>query len=289
MTDGGTDTAVPIRAAWPSPAWTAICVAASAVAVAVNVTGLPWSVPDVAVKVFGPAALPRVQLVTAALPLALVVCEAPVTLPPPVPGANVTATPATGLANASRTTTAGGTVTAVPTVAVWPSPALLAIDAAAAAVTPTLAVAVTGVTPLRIALIGFVSALVELSVPVIWPFAPVGPLGWASALFAPVAARATVTPLTGLPNSSFAVTVIVPALAPVGAGGEPRRGRRQGVGARGGAQGPAPHGPDTAGVGRLARAGDAAGPGRDGEAHRHARHRVAARVFHDHGRRNRHG
>src|ERR1043166_1719858 len=123
MTDGGTDTAVPIRAAWPSPAWTAICVAASAVAVAVNVTGLPWSVPDVAVKVFGPAALPRVQLVTAALPLALVVCGAPVTPPPPVPGANVPATPATGLANASRTTTAGGTVTAVPTVAVSPSPA----------------------------------------------------------------------------------------------------------------------------------------------------------------------
>src|ERR1051325_9942152 len=217
MTDGGTDTAVPIRAAWPSPAWPAIGVAASAVAVAVNVTGLPWSVPDVAVKVFGPAALPRVQLVTAALPLALGVCEAPVTLPhpPPVPGPTVAAPPATGLANASRTTTAGGTVTAVPTVAVWPSPALLAIDAAAAAVTPTLAVAVTGVTPLRIALIVFVSALVELSVPVIWPFAPVGPLGWASALFAPVAARATVTPLTGLPNSSFAVTVIVAALAPV--------------------------------------------------------------------------
>src|SRR5438477_317415 len=101
----------------------AIWVAAPAVPVAVNVTGLPWSVPDVAVSVFGPAVLPRVQLVTA--------------------------------------------------------------------------------------------ALVELSVPVTWPFALVGPVGWASALFAPVAARATVTPLTGFPNWSFAVTVIVAALAPV--------------------------------------------------------------------------
>src|SRR5437763_12548633 len=35
-----------------------------------------------------------------------------VTLPPPVPGANVTATPATGLPSWSRTITDGGTATA---------------------------------------------------------------------------------------------------------------------------------------------------------------------------------
>src|SRR5204862_1803426 len=69
----------------------------------------------------------------------------------------------------------------------------------------------------RIAPIVFVSALVELSVAVAWPLAPVGPVGWASALPVPLAARTTVTPLTGLPNSSFAVTVIVAALAPLDA------------------------------------------------------------------------
>src|SRR5438477_583530 len=164
--------------------WVAMAsrVAVPAVPVAVKVTGLPWSVADVAVKVLGPAALPSVQLVTAATPLALVVCEAPVMLPPPVPGAKVTATPATGLPNASRTITAGGTGTAVPTVAAWWSPALIAMDAAAAADTLTLAVAPTCVTPLRVALIVFVSALVELSVAVAWPLTPVGPAGWASAL-----------------------------------------------------------------------------------------------------------
>src|SRR2546422_1653515 len=100
IADGGIGTAVPTRACCPSPALMAIWVAAPAFPVALNVTGLPWSVPDVAVSVFGPAVLPRVQLVTAAMPLALVVCEAPVTLPPPVPAAKVTATPATGLAKA---------------------------------------------------------------------------------------------------------------------------------------------------------------------------------------------
>src|SRR5437763_1207970 len=177
MTAGGTATAVATRADCPSPAWTAICVAAPAVALARNVTGLPCSVPDVAVSVFGPAVVPRVQLVTAATPLALVVWAAPVMPLPPVPGAKVTATPATGLPKASRTITAGGTATAVPTVAAWPSPALIAMDAAAAAGTPTLAVAVTSAMPFSVAPIVFVSALVELNVPVAWPLAPVGPVG----------------------------------------------------------------------------------------------------------------
>src|SRR5205807_5298006 len=132
-------------------------------------------------------------------------------------GAKVTATLGTGLPKASCTITAGGTATAVPPVAAWPSPTLIAMDAAAAADTLTLAVAPTCVTPFSVALIVFVSALVELSVAVAWPFAPVGPPGWASALLVPLAARTTVTPPTGLPNSSFAVTVIVAALAPVDA------------------------------------------------------------------------
>src|SRR5947208_13114766 len=115
MTAGGTATAVATRADCPSPALIAICVAAPAVALARNVTGLPCSVPDVAVKVFGPTALPRVQLVTAATPIALVVWAAPVIAPPPVPGAKVTATPATGLPKASPTITRAGTAPPIPT------------------------------------------------------------------------------------------------------------------------------------------------------------------------------
>ena len=217
MTAGGTVTAVPTRADCASPAWTAIWLAAPAVAVAVKVTGLPWSEPEVAVSVFGPAVLPSVQLVTVAMPLAPVVCAAPVTAPPPVAGAKVTATPATALPNASRTITEGSTDTAVPTVADCPSPPLLAMAAAGAAATVTLAVALSAVVPFTVALTVFVSALLELSVPVTCPFAPVAPTGWVSALFAPVAARVTAAPLTGFPNWSFTVTVMVAGLAPLDA------------------------------------------------------------------------
>jgi len=72
-TDGGVDTAVFTVADWLSPALTAIELATPAVPVAVNVTGLPARVPEVAVKVFAPAVLPRVQLPTVAIPLAFVV------------------------------------------------------------------------------------------------------------------------------------------------------------------------------------------------------------------------
>src|ERR687892_724710 len=57
-------------------------------------------------------------------------------------------------------------------------------------------------------------AAVELSVPVAAPFASVTG-GWVRVLPVPVAARTTVAPLTALPNSSRAVTVmvLVPPLA----------------------------------------------------------------------------
>src|SRR6266540_3553061 len=50
--------------------------AAPAVPVAVNVTGLPVNPPDVAVSVFGPAVVPSVHDVTAAIPLGFVVTGA---------------------------------------------------------------------------------------------------------------------------------------------------------------------------------------------------------------------
>src|SRR5438093_5459160 len=96
----------------------AIDVAAPAVPVAVNVTGLPVSPVEVAVSEFGAAVGPSVHDVTAATPLAFVVTGVVgVTAPPPDATANVTLTPPTGLPFASRTITEGATGTAVPAVA----------------------------------------------------------------------------------------------------------------------------------------------------------------------------
>jgi hypothetical protein len=92
---------------------------APAVPVAVKVTGLPPSPLEVAVNVFVPAVVPSVHDVTAAMPLPLVVTGVVgLTVLPPDATANVTATPATGLLNWSRTITEGGVATAVPTVVV---------------------------------------------------------------------------------------------------------------------------------------------------------------------------
>ena len=99
------------------PALTAICVAGPTVPVAVKVTGEPVRDPLVAVKVFEPTVVPKVQLPTVAIPLTLVIADAPVTEPPPVATAKVTLTPLTGLLFTSFTITLGGVATAVPAVA----------------------------------------------------------------------------------------------------------------------------------------------------------------------------
>src|ERR1041385_4470014 len=92
---------------------------APVVPVAVKVTGLPVSPPDVAVRLFVPAVVPRVHDVTAAMPFALVVTGVVgLTVPPPEATAKVTATPATGLLNWSRTITDGGVATGVPAAVV---------------------------------------------------------------------------------------------------------------------------------------------------------------------------
>jgi hypothetical protein len=134
ITDGGVVTAVPTVAVWSFPALTATWVAAPAVPVAVKATGVRPAAA--AVRLFFPAVVPSVHAVSAAMPLAFVTTGVVgLTLPLPAAGVNVTATPATGLLNWSRTITAGGVATAVPTVAIWLFPALGVIDAAAAAVT----------------------------------------------------------------------------------------------------------------------------------------------------------
>src|SRR5207247_8809574 len=100
-------TAVPTVAACVSPAWIVSCVAAPAMAVAGNVTGV--AVPAVAVSVLAPADVPSVQDVIVAIPLSSVLFGvAGLTVPLPDATAKRTGTPAVGLSNWSRTSSAGG-------------------------------------------------------------------------------------------------------------------------------------------------------------------------------------
>src|SRR5436853_2422578 len=81
ITDGGVLTAVPAVADWLVALFAAIVAAVPAVPVAVKVTGLPESDPDVAVRVFEPAVALNVQLPTVATPTPSVVPFRPVILP----------------------------------------------------------------------------------------------------------------------------------------------------------------------------------------------------------------
>src|SRR5206468_2262366 len=135
ITEGPTATAEPAVADWLFPALTAIELAAPAVPDRKSVAEVPGNPVAGGVSVFGPAVVPSVQDVTAAMPLLPVVTGAVgLPVPPPDATANVTATPATGLLFASRTITEGSTATAEPAVADWLFPALTAIELAAPAV-----------------------------------------------------------------------------------------------------------------------------------------------------------
>src|SRR5438105_966222 len=101
ITDGGALTAVPAVAALLVGLFAAIVAPAPAVPVAVNVTGLPVSDPEVAVNVFGPAVALSVQLPTVAMPLPLVVWLPPVIAPSLRAALPVSATPVTGFPFAS--------------------------------------------------------------------------------------------------------------------------------------------------------------------------------------------
>src|SRR5437588_655412 len=141
ITEGGELTAVPAGAVWLVGLFAAIVAAAPAVPVAVKVTGLPESDPELAVRVFEPAVAPNVQLPTVAMPLPLVVWLPPVIVPFPGATANVTATPVTGFPLASFTITEGGEPTAVPAVADW----LVGLFAAIVVAAPALSVIVPDV------------------------------------------------------------------------------------------------------------------------------------------------
>src|SRR5437762_1096627 len=73
ITDGGELTAVPAVAVWLVGLFAAIVAAAPAVPVAVKVTGLPVSDPDVAVRVFGPEIGRALCRDSVAVPLGVVV------------------------------------------------------------------------------------------------------------------------------------------------------------------------------------------------------------------------
>ena len=187
----------------------AIVLAAPAVPVAVKVIGEPVNEPLVAVIVFDPAVVPKVQLPTVAIPLAFVVAVNIVPEPPPVATAKVTDTPDTGLFDASLTITLGAVLTDVPTVALWPSPALIAILLAAPAVPVAVKVIGEPVNEPLVAVIVFDPAVVPrvqlptvaipLAFVVAFNIVPEPP---------PVAtAKVTDTPDTGLFDASLTITL----------------------------------------------------------------------------------
>src|SRR5919106_244290 len=136
-------------------------------------------------------------------------------LPVPV-AARTTVAPLTGLPKSSRAVTVMMLLPEPVLAPIAPGAAETVLLAALTAPTPTVTVVVWGIAvPLIVPETTLAPATVELSVPVATPVAPVGPPGWVRVLPVPVAARTTVAPLTGLPNSSRAVTVMVLVLEPV--------------------------------------------------------------------------
>ncbi len=146
-TTGCCTSGAPLRAVLDGGVVSTSFVAAPAVPVAVNVTGLPASVPDVAVSVFVPAVVLKVHDVAAAIPSVPVVTGVVgVTVPLPAAVAKVTAIPETGLPLPSFTITAGGERTALPAGASCVTGLFAAIDAAAPALS-AIGPETTGVIP----------------------------------------------------------------------------------------------------------------------------------------------
>ena len=127
------------------PSWEAV----AGMPVAVKVTGLPL-IPlplAVAVSVFGPAVVPRVQPPRVATPSRPELTGEPIAWPLPGAGTKSTWKPGTGLPYWSVTLTAGAIATAAPTVAAWLSPATLVTSAAGPATTLAVKVPKTSLVP----------------------------------------------------------------------------------------------------------------------------------------------
>src|SRR5712671_3206260 len=107
-----------VSESWPFVVEPSVCVGVAAhgsVALAVNVRERP---PAIATSVLVPPFGPSVQLPTVAIPDGFVVVWSPVTVPPPLVTANVTATPPTGDPLWSRSMTDGRSATSAPGAAV---------------------------------------------------------------------------------------------------------------------------------------------------------------------------
>src|SRR6266545_5855358 len=176
---------------------------AATLTVAVCVSAVPSAVAE---TVFGSATVELKAPV--ATPLASVGPVGCVSVFPAPVAASTIVAPLIGLPPASRTVTVMVAL-ALPAGRVVGEAVRVDCDAdTGAESTVTIAVCVSGA-PSIVAEIVFVSAAVELRVPVATPLASVGPLGWVSVLPLPVAASTTVAPLIGFPLASCAVTVIV--------------------------------------------------------------------------------
>src|SRR5881628_3119716 len=99
----------------------------------------------------------------------------------------------------------------VPQELTFAAPARTTVEPAGVTVTAAVCVIAT---PSAVAETVFVSATVELRVPVATPLASVDPVGWVRVLPLPVAASTTVAPLIRFPLASFAVTVMVDGVLP---------------------------------------------------------------------------
>src|SRR6266545_3880112 len=191
------------RATSPAPTSTTVVPDAVTVTVTVWAIAVPLAVAE---TVFVPA---TVELnVPVATPLALVGPLGWVSVLPLPVADTTTVTPLIWFPPASF---------AVTVIVELPLPAVIELGDAATVdceaetgpgFTVTDAVWVMAV-PFAVAETVFVSATLELSVPVATPLAFVVPPGCVSVLPLPVAASTTVAPPTGFPFASFAVTVIV--------------------------------------------------------------------------------
>jgi hypothetical protein len=188
---------------------------------AVNVTVAVWvttieSVVSVAVSVLGPAVVDRT--VPVVCPLALVAAAGcPIVSVAPREEANVTVLPLTGLLFASRNVTVIVEVTtpsAATVVGLATTVEVVAETAPMANVTDAVCVSVmVSVVSVAVSVLG--PAVVDRTVPVVWPAASVAAAGCPMVSVAPrEEANVTVLPLTGLPLASRRVTVIVEVATP---------------------------------------------------------------------------
>jgi hypothetical protein len=186
-----------------------------------NVTAAVWvmmivSVVSVAVSVLVPAVVERT--VPVVWPAALVTAAGcPIVSVAPREEARLTALPATGLLLASRNVmviVALATPSAVTVVGVAVTVEVVAETAPAVNVTAAVWV-MTMASVVSVAVSVLVPAVLERTVPVVWPAALVAAAGWMIVSVAPrEEATVTVLPLTGLLLASRNVIVIVAVVTP---------------------------------------------------------------------------